>query len=256
MQRALIATTVMTAALVVAPAGVSGSGPTGSSVEITYVLDFRSGTTLYVDGTDQPDELAVEGSPDLVTVRSSAPITLTDETTEQNCELESATVAVCDFDVYAVQSLWLSGRSGDDDLLDETTSVFSFLGGDDGSDLLTGGEGREELEGGRGADQIDGGKGSEFIQGGSGRDQISGGEHRDDLKGGRGRDDLRGGQGPDLLEGDAGRDRFRGGQGSDRLDATQDDRDKVVACGQGSADEAELDKVDPRPRGCEATERI
>ncbi|HYH60311.1 MAG TPA: calcium-binding protein [Solirubrobacterales bacterium] len=274
MKRALMAGTMAAAALVVAPAGVSASGPAGSTVEITYGPDFRFGDRLYVQGTDQPDEISVEGLPDLLTIRTSAPITLTDERTEQNCELESATVARCGFDVYAVEGVSIYGRSGDDDLLDETASGFSILHGDDGNDQLTGGEGEEELQGGRGADQIEGGEGGEFIDGGagrdqisgstgsesirgaSGRDQISGGDHRDRLLGGRGRDDLRGGGGPDELEGQAGRDRFRGGQGSDELDASQDDRDKVVACGPGRADKAELDEVDPRPRGCETTERI
>ncbi len=249
---ALIAGTVLTSALVLAPAGVSGFAPRGSSVELFYFQDPRAGSYIDIEGTDQPDEIVVTGSSESVTVRASAPIVLAGDA-DQACEVEPATLAECEFDgpYETLEFVSMSGRAGGDDLLDETSLGGARLFGDEGRDRLRGGDGFDDMEGGSGADRLAGGDGRDFLSGGSGKDRLGGGGRRDMLAGEKGRDVLRGGSGGDALGPDPGRDEFRAGRGNDHIEARSRDRDELIFCGPGKADEARLDGIDPRPRRCE-----
>lgn len=121
-----------------------------------------------------------------------------------------------------------------------STTISSFLYGDEDSDIIEGGGGGDFIEGGRGNDALYGGAGNDVIYGGEGDDTnvsvtagaaahganyvktilggLYGGEGNDYLDGGRGNDYLSGGNGNDTVIGGEGSDTMLGGAGSDMLD--------------------------------------
>ena len=46
-----------------------------------------------------------------------------------------------------------------------------------------------------------------------------------------------------------------GGPGNDGIDAFAHDRDTAIFCGPGRRDKAWIDKIDPKPRGCEVVKK-
>jgi Ca2+-binding RTX toxin-like protein len=104
-----------------------------------------------------------------------------------------------------------------------------------------------------------GGRGDDFLLGWRGPDFLSGGPD-DDV--------LRGGYAVTFPFDDFGlsADTLRGGRGNDYLDATTHEfgqnnpptpeRDLVIDCGPGKHDRARIDKIDPKPRGCESVKRV
>jgi RTX calcium-binding nonapeptide repeat (4 copies) len=107
-------------------------------------------------------------------------------------------------------------------------------------------------------DVLNGGRGDDYLLGWRGPDFLSGGRGDDVLRGGYGaavRDD----HGPSA-------DSLRGGPGADYLDATTHEfgpnnpptpeRDLVIDCGPGKRDRARIDRIDPKPRGCESVKRV
>jgi hypothetical protein len=97
----------------------------------------------------------------------------------------------------------------------------------------------------------------DMLYGDGGNDLLAGRQGSDYLSGGAGADYLEGG--PDAGESDAfsqGKDdALLGGGGNDKLNAAEDDRDSVINCGPGRRDKAWIDKIDPKPKGCEIVKK-
>lgn len=75
------------------------------------------------------------------------------------------------------------------------------------------------------------------------------------LRAGRGDDRVTGGAGPERISGGRGADSVRGGAGDDTLDMRDGSRDVRIDCGPGQ-DTAIIDRdKDPKPKGCEKTQR-
>jgi Ca2+-binding RTX toxin-like protein len=86
-------------------------------------------------------------------------------------------------------------------------------------------------------------------------EELYGQAGNDVLKGFAGPDVLDGGRGNDTLDGGKGRDTLQGGRGNDTLNARDGQRDAYIICGPGTHDKAIIDKVDPKPVGCETVLR-
>jgi Ca2+-binding RTX toxin-like protein len=124
------------------------------------------------------------------------------------------------------------GGAGNDDILGTSEpSVSPGFETEPGATYYT----EDMLHGGRGDDTLLGFAGPDSLWGGPGDDGLSGGvKATPDDNASPGRDDS-------LL----------GGPGNDYLDAVGDDRDSVIDCGPGKRDRALIDKIDPKPKGCE-----
>jgi Ca2+-binding RTX toxin-like protein len=81
--------------------------------------------------------------------------------------------------------------------------------------------------------------------------QMIGGRGVDVLTGGLGGDILKGNDGRDSLRGREGVDVYKGGRGRDTLQTLDGQRDGFISCGDGSGDVLRKDKIDPRARHCE-----
>lgn len=95
---------------------------------------------------------------------------------------------------------------------------------------------------------------SEGFSGDGGNDVLKGFDQPDGLDGGPGNDKLDGGAGDDDLLGGKGKDLLVGGPGNDDINARDGLKDKRISCGPGK-DRATVDKVDPKPVGCEIVKR-
>jgi Ca2+-binding RTX toxin-like protein len=82
--------------------------------------------------------------------------------------------------------------------------------------------------------------------GGQGVDVLMGGLGPDILKGNDSRDSLRGRQGPDV---------YKGGRGPDNLQTLDGIQDVFISCGDGSRDVLRKDRIDPKGRHCEFSNR-
>jgi hypothetical protein len=138
-----------------------------------------------------------------------------------------AAKSVGDFEVH--------GGAGKDDILGNSEpSVVPATDTDPQTTYYT----EDELYGDRGDDTLLGFAGPDHLLGGPGDDALSGGTQVvDDF--GPGKDDS-------LL----------GGPGNDFLDAVGDDRDLLIDCGPGKRDRAVIDKIDPKPKGCEKVKKV
>ncbi len=145
----------------------------------------------------------------------------------------------------------MDGGAGDDKIVDESddandTSANGIVGGDGNDTINVEGFGRftihgdDTLLGVTGNDRVYGGFLNDEILGGPGADELSGRSGGDDLLGGKGNDIL--GKGHDLDDDkDPGRDSFYGGEGNDFILARDGENDRIINCGEGSDDVAEVD---------------
>ncbi len=116
-----------------------------------------------------------------------------------------------------------------------------------GLDFAFGGEGNDKLIGEGGNDRLFGGEGNDKVYGGVGNDRLDGGEGNDRIVGGVGSDLLRGGDGDDVMFGDVAGDNnndnegsadffvFDADDGTDRVLDFEEDLDKIVLEGVGTA---------------------
>jgi Ca2+-binding RTX toxin-like protein len=142
---------------------------------------------------------------------------------------------------------------GGDDTFTATTSIGMFeVKGGDGDDVLRGsdvpakspGFGTppttdyfgDDLIGQQGNDLLIGNKGGDFLSGGGGDDVLIGGPPGTDETG----------YSPKLPD-----DSLSGGAGDDLLIADAHDKDNLIDCGPGKHDVAVIDRIDPKPKGCE-----
>jgi hypothetical protein len=96
-----------------------------------------------------------------------------------------------------------------------TGSLFGFVFGGKGGDLMLSGTGFDFVFAGAGADTFRGSSGADIAGGGAGNDVLTGKRGHDVLVGQAGNDVVYGGAGRDVLAGGAGHDRLRGGPGHD-----------------------------------------
>jgi Ca2+-binding RTX toxin-like protein len=164
--------------------------------------------------------------------------------------------AVSNFNVSAIDSIFVYGRMGDDTILVSNVNgvvpFAMFLGGGadkdvivggnfddtlrggDNDDVLTGGRGNDSLAGDDANDILTGSVGDDYLFGGPGNDEVFGNGGADYLKGGADNDRLFGGNDNDELWGNEGNDSLMGGDGNDFLVGGQDDDDLD---GQAGSDE-------------------
>ena len=128
------------------------------------------------------------------------------------------------------------GGAGDDNLqgsLGSDPSLWVYIDGEGGADVVGGGDGDDYIDGGADSDTtVNGGKGADIVHGGDGDEKnISGGEGADEVYGDPGNDDLRGdaeseaggadllfgGDGDDIMTGGGGADTFEGGANTDTV---------------------------------------
>lgn len=117
-----------------------------------------------------------------------------------------------------LNSVDIDGGSGDDWIIGGPKA--DRLVGGPGNDILVGGDGDDLLEGNAGDDELNGGAGNDQLFGGLGDDFLFGGEAastEDRLFGGDGDDVLVAGAGDDLLDGGSGNDRYDGGAGANEV---------------------------------------
>jgi Ca2+-binding RTX toxin-like protein len=84
---------------------------------------------------------------------------------------------------------------------------------------------------------------------------MIGGRGVDVLIGGNGGDILKGNDGRDSLRGRGGVDVYKGGRGRDTLQTLDGERDGFISCGDGSGDVLRKDRIDPKGRHCEFSNR-
>ena len=113
--------------------------------------------------------------------------------------------------------LHVHGGAGDDTITVLPGIDDVHLHGDEGDDTLYGSTGDDDLDGGAGDDTLFGRGGANVLRGGAGADVLHGGDDADWLYGGSGDDTLFGGAGNDRLFGDSGDDHLDGGAGGDAL---------------------------------------
>jgi RTX calcium-binding nonapeptide repeat (4 copies) len=85
--------------------------------------------------------------------------------------------------------------------------------------------------------------------------QMIGGRGVDVLMGGLGGDILKGNDGRDSLRGREGVDVYKGGRGRDTLQTLDGQADGFISCGDGGGDVVRKDRVDPKARHCEFSNR-
>jgi Ca2+-binding RTX toxin-like protein len=85
--------------------------------------------------------------------------------------------------------------------------------------------------------------------------QMIGGRGVDVLMGGSGGDILKGNDGRDSLRGRGGVDVYKGGRGTDHLQTLDGQTDGFISCGDGSKDVLRKDRIDPKGRHCEFSNR-
>jgi Ca2+-binding RTX toxin-like protein len=85
--------------------------------------------------------------------------------------------------------------------------------------------------------------------------QMIGGRGVDVLIGGLGGDILKGNDGRDSLRGRQGVDVYKGGRGRDTLQTLDGQSDGFISCGDGGGDVVRKDRVDPKTRHCEFSNR-
>jgi Ca2+-binding RTX toxin-like protein len=85
--------------------------------------------------------------------------------------------------------------------------------------------------------------------------QMIGGRGVDVLMGGIGGDILKGNDGRDSLRGREGVDVYKGGRGRDTLQTLDGQTDGFISCGDGGGDVVRKDRVDPKARHCEFSNR-
>lgn len=85
--------------------------------------------------------------------------------------------------------------------------------------------------------------------------QMIGGRGVDVLMGGIGGDILKGNDGRDSLRGREGVDVYKGGRGRDTLQTLDGQTDGFISCGDGSGDVLRKDRIDPKGRHCEFSNR-
>jgi Ca2+-binding RTX toxin-like protein len=84
---------------------------------------------------------------------------------------------------------------------------------------------------------------------------IIGGRGVDVLMGGNGGDILKGNDSRDSLRGRGGADTYKGGRGRDNLQTLDGLRDSFISCGDGGGDVLRKDRIDPKGRHCEFSNR-
>ena len=163
---------------------------------------------LYVDGTDDADEISV------FRVGNQLEVTADD-------------VSLGRFDRSEFSVVVIDSLAGDDTIrinLNVTDQTFIYTrGGNDtvyggsGDDFVVGFEGNDRLFGRAGNDSLHGGEGDDFLLGQAGDDYLSGADGVDELRGGIGNDTIYAGEGDDFIEGAAGDDRLFGFNGRDTI---------------------------------------
>ena len=129
--------------------------------------------------------------------------------------------AVENFNVSAINSIFVYGRAGDDTIMVSNANgvvpFAMFLGGGDDKDKIVGGNFDDTLRGGDADDDLTGGRGNDSLVGDEAKDVLNGGSGDDFLFGGAANDDLFGNGGDDFLKGGPDNDRINGGDGDDEL---------------------------------------
>lgn len=106
------------------------------------------------------------------------------------------------------------GGAGDDSI--QSGSGKNTCYGEAGNDRITGSGGRDVFDGGADSDRLYGRGGDDYLDGGSGTDRIYGEDGNDTLIGGSSNDRMYGGAGDDLFFGKGGIDYLFGNGGNDR----------------------------------------
>jgi len=140
---------------------------------------------------------------------------------------------------------------GGDDTLTATDSIGALeVKGGDGDDVLRG-SGRATRSPGYGTPP-ETTYGSDYLLGQKGDDHLIGDLGGDFLTGGGGDDVLDGGPtASDETHPAPTDDSFEAGPGNDLVLAADHDRDNRIDCGPGKHDVAVIDRIDPKPKGCE-----
>jgi len=129
--------------------------------------------------------------------------------------------AIDNFNVSAVNSVFVYGRTGDDSMmvsnLNGVVPFAVFMGGGEDKDIIVGGNFDDTLRGGEKDDMLTGGRGDDSLAGDDDNDVLTGGVGDDYLIGGAGNDILAGNGGADYLKGGADNDRMSGGNDNDEL---------------------------------------
>lgn len=236
-------------ALIAATATVALAGADVAGAVTTARYDA---STLVIESGDENNELVLETSnperPDAIRIADLR----ADVDPGTTCVALSADIMECPLTGVSRIVLELNGGHDRTHLGAVTggvpqlpTEIPIEVYGDRGPDWLDSAPAGSSLHGGPGRDQVSGNFGPDRLSGGPGRDTLSGDDGADDLGGGPGRD---------LLIGGADDDTLVGGGGRDQLDAVDRNRDVRLRCGAGEPDLIEVDRIDPRPTGCETVE--
>jgi len=186
-----LASMLLVAGLVVAPAGAGAAAPTSCGGQTVTILGTGGDDVLH--GTPGPDVIHGRGGNDTISGLGGDDVICGGKGDDT-----------------------IHGGSGDDQLFGQSGADDLF--GKTGSDAISGGSGADRIVGGAGPDHLTGKSGQDVIRGQAGRDSIGGGDGRDAVYGGSGSDDISGGPGDDGLLGGSGGDKLRGNRGEDILD--------------------------------------
>ncbi len=140
---------------------------------------------------------------------------------------------------------------GGDDTFTATDSLSSIeVKGGDGDDVLRGGAKATRSPGYGTPPETS--YNSDYLYGQKGNDHLIGDLGGDFLTGGGGDDVLDGGpKAPDETHPSPTDDSFEAGAGDDLILAADHDKDNRIDCGPGKHDVAVIDRIDPKPKGCE-----
>ena len=169
---------------------------------------LRVGKTLYIRGTDDPDDISIgfvsAPAPTTQAPRPPLPrqVRITFNTRRLGSTAPSIFQRVPLQSSFAFKRVFISGLGGDD-RIEIGPNVHAFK------------PKTVVLRGGLGNDTILGGLGAEYILGEDGDDTLDGRAGRDVIDGGDGNDTITGGNSPDVLIGRAGNDVFRNFEGFD-----------------------------------------
>jgi Ca2+-binding RTX toxin-like protein len=147
----------------------------------TVTTTFTSGK-LSVWGSDGDDTIAVS------TKNSGTTIAV-----------YSGTLQIASYDASTVNSIYISGSLGNDNLSSTPLKPTTISGGD-GNDTIVGSGGNDTLTGDTGDDSISGGLGDDSLEGGAGNDILDGSAGNDTVEGDLGADLISGGTGTDTAD--------------------------------------------------------
>ncbi len=256
--------------------GGGGRNSIQSDPADTVVHTHVIGSTVFVEGTDNPDVILIHkvvGDPSgfVVSVNDDAqnmslpsPFSVIDVASHDGNDsiIVDADVAINTILDGGEGADTIIGGAGNDTLSSRQDTPSGIADdtiiGTDGHDQFDGGAGQDTIFGSTGDDTITGGVGNDCIRGGDGDDLIFGSDGNDSIDGSLGDDtihgedgddNLRGGDGDDDLHGDDGNDTLRGGAGHDTLNGDSG-RDMLFPDG------VDLLRGDPQDSGVDVTNGV